>query len=366
MTGRERLLATLRRQPVDRVPISTYELTSFGYYGWPRLEPSYHDLLAEITERTDALPLWSAGVSNPLSDLMSYESWQDGDYNCTRTTIHTPQGPLTQVSKEMPSVKTTWVTEHFCKSHDDILRYLSLPVALGTVDTSEFNILNTEVGEHGLVLCDTGDAIGHVAGLFEFGEFTIQVYTEPALIHTLCDRAHATIMHTLRAMLEAGCGPCYRIWGPEYCTAPFLPASAFKEFVLPYVSEMVALIHQYDCYARLHCHGRIRDVLDMIIATGADAIDPIEPLSDGDISLGEVKARYDDKLVLFGNMELKYLERETPADIERRVRTMMDEARAGGGYVLMPTAAPINIPLSKQTAENYHAFIDAGHRYGQY
>jgi hypothetical protein len=44
----------------------------------------------------------------------------------------------------------------------------------------------------------------------------------------------------------------------------------------------------------------------------------------------------------------------------------MRQAREGGGLVLMPTAAPINIPLSAQTEENYRAFIEAGREFGAY
>jgi len=367
MTGRERLLATLRREATDRVPISTYELTTFGPWGWPKDEPSYQALMREVTERTEALPLWSAGLSPDPDPLPTTRTtWQEGEYTVTREVLHTPKGDITTVSKHTPTVKTTWTTEHLCKTEEDIHRYLSIPFHPTPVDASGFAPLDAEVGERGVVLCDTGDAIGYVAPLFEFGEFTVMVMTEPELIRELCDRAHERIMHSLRGMLEAGCGPLYRIWGPEYCTPPYLPPSAFKEFVVPYVSEMVSLIHRYGCYARIHSHGNIARVLDLIVETDADAIDPVEPPPDGDITLGDVKARYGDDLILFGSMELKYLEQEAPADIDARVREMMAEAKTGGGYVLMPTAAPINIPLSPQTHDNYLAFIEAGHKYGRY
>lgn len=367
MTGRERVIATLRRQPVDRVPISTYELTAFGPWAWAASEPSYIPLLRDISARTEALPLWSPYIP-PAPDEVPPQrvSWQEADFTLTRETVHTPKGELTSVTKFTPNVKTVWTVEHLCKSEEDIARYLSLPFTPMPVDTSGFAPLRDAVGEHGLVLCDTGDAICSVAALFEFGEFMVLAMTEPKLIRALCEQAHERVMHVLRGALEAGCGPLFRICGPEYCTPPYLPPSAFREFVLPYVSEMVALIHQYGGYARLHCHGRIAQVLDMILATGADAIDPVEPPPDGDITLSEVKSRYGEQLILFGNMELKYLEAETPPEIDARVRDMMDAAKAGGGFVLMPTAAPINIPLSPRTEANYFAFIDAGHKYGGY
>lgn len=367
MTGRERLLATLRREPTDRVPISTYELTAFGPWGWPMEEPSYQPLMRYLTEHTEALPLWSAGfMPDPDPLPTDTETWQENEFTVTRTTMHTPKGDLTSTAKFTPNVKTTWGVEHLCKDDADIARFLSIPQHLLPVDASGFAALDAEVGERGLVLCDTGDAIGFTAPLFEFGEFTVLAMTEPDLIQALCDRWHVGIMHHLRGMLEAGCGPLYRIWGPEYCTPPYLPPSLFARFVVPYVREMLELIHQYGCYARVHSHGHVRHILDMLVEIGVDAIDPVEPPPDGDITMAEVKQRYGDNLVLFGNMELKYLETETPAEIDARVQTMMHEAKAGGGYVLMPTAAPLNIPLAPQTEANYYAFVEAGLKYGRY
>ncbi|MHB0937984.1 MAG: uroporphyrinogen decarboxylase family protein [Armatimonadota bacterium] len=366
MTGRERLLATLRRQPADRVPISAYELTRHGVCGWVDEEPSYARVMAAFDEYAVELPLWGGYMPPDPVVPIDRETWQEGEYTVTRAIVHTPKGDLTSVSKETPSVKTTWTVEHLCKDEDDAERYLSIPPNLQPVDATDFARIDAAVGDRGLVLCDTGDAIGHVAPLFEFGDFTVLAMTEPILIRALCDRAHQQVMHNLRGMLEAGCGPLYRIWGPEYCTPPYLPPSGFKEFVMPYLTEMVELIHQYGCYARVHSHGHVREVLDLIVATGADAIDPVEPPPDGDIPLAEVKARYGNNLILFGNMELKYLEQETPPEIDARVKEMMDAAKAGGGYVLMPTAAPINIPLSLKTEENFLAYFAAGWKYGEY
>jgi hypothetical protein len=322
--------------------------------------------MAEVTAQTDALPLWSADAPCFAHLPAEQQSWQEEDFTLTRTALHTPLGDLTSTTKFTPSIKTVWSVEHLCKTEEDIARYRSIPLYLPPVDASGFAPLDAEVGERGLVLCDIADAVCGVAELFDFGEFTVFALTEPELIRELCDLEHQRVMHKLHGMLEAHCGPFYRIYGPEYCTPPYLPPRAFAEFVVPYVTEMVTLIHQYGGYARIHAHGRVAGVLDMIVATGADAIDPIEPPPDGDIALTDVKARYGDKLILFGNMELKYLEQETPSEIDARVFQMMEEAKAGGGYVLMPTAAPINVPLSPRTKENYRAFMQAGLRYGRY
>ena len=48
------------------------------------------------------------------------------------------------------------------------------------------------------------------------------------------------------------------------------------------------------------------------------------------------------------------------------MKTAIDEAAEGDGFVLMPTAAPINVPLSPRTERNYFAYIEAGLKYGGY
>jgi thiazole synthase ThiGH ThiG subunit len=44
----------------------------------------------------------------------------------------------------------------------------------------------------------------------------------------------------------------------------------------------------------------------------------------------------------------------------------MDAVKAGGRYVIMPTAAPINTPLSPQTEQNYYTFIETALELGKY
>jgi hypothetical protein len=91
------------------------------------------------------------------------------------------------------------------------------------------------------------------------------------------------------------------------------------------------------------------------------------PPPDGDIELDEVKRRCQARNVsVWGNLELKLLEHGTPDDIRAEVRKIMRQAKEGGGFVLMPTAAPIHLPLSAKTEATYHAFIDAGLEFGRY
>jgi len=222
------------------------------------------------------------------------------------------------------------------------------------------------VGGNGIIMASLSDPLWLAADLMEFGDYTVWAMTETEHFARTVAAMHERCMENLRRMLSVSVVDLYRICGPEYATPPYLPPESFKRFVVPYVSDMVDLIHSKGARARFHCHGKIGEVLDMILDTGSDSIDPCEAPPDGDISLSEVKKHLGNRMCIFGNLQLKLLERGTERGVEQAVRECMWTAKEGGGYVIMPTAAPINTPLAKKTEENYLRFIDAAIEYGRY
>lgn len=215
-------------------------------------------------------------------------------------------------------------------------------------------------------MASLADPLLLAAELMEFGEYTIWAAKETDHFARTVAVLHERNQENLKRLLKANVVELYRICGPEYATPPYLPPALFRRFVVPYVTQMVETIHAAGGKVRFHCHGKVRQVLEMIVETGADALDPCEPPPDGDITLVELKRRAGDRLCLFGNLELKLLEHAAADDVEATVKQCMDSAKAGGGYVIMPTAAPINIPLAKKTEENYIRFIEAALEYGRY
>jgi uroporphyrinogen-III decarboxylase len=371
MNSRQRILTALKCQAPDRVPISTYELAGYNTQAVENNDPSYFELMQAIREKTDCLAMWNPdsnerflGTAYPAE--MAAQTWREEDRTVTHTTLQTPQGPLTQTIKRLDNLNTPWQTEHWCKTVEDVDRALSLPYVPVTYDASDYARICREVGEHGILMASLGDPLLMAAELMEFGEFTIWAATESAHFERTVRVLHERCMENLRRMLAVNVVELYRICGPEYATPPYLPPALFERFVVPYVAEMVDLIHSHGAQVRLHCHGKIGRVLDMILATGADSIDPCEPPPDGDITLAEVKRRCAGRMCVFGNLELKLLEHGSEAEVAAYVKGCMDAAKAGGGYVIMPTAAPINSPLALQTQRNYVRFIDAALEYGQY
>ena len=370
-TSRQRLMDVLNGRVPDRVPISTYELVGYNSLAWENQQPSYRRLMDFIRDKTDCVAMWNPASNGTFQTTaapveITSRQWREGDAAITHRTLHTPKGDLTQTTKVLDGINTVWQTEHWCKSLEDVDRVLSVPYTPIDYDASDFVRIQGEVGERGIIMASLGDPLLFAAELMSMADYLIWAATETEHFARTVAILHERNQENVRRMLSANVVDLYRICGPEYATPPYLHPNLFERFVVPYVREMVDLVHSYGAKVRLHCHGKINRVLDMIVATGADAIDPCEPPPDGDITLAELKRRAGGRMCLFGNLELKLLEHGSLQEVESTVKLCMDSAKAGGGYVIMPTAAPINVPLAAKSEANYVRYIEAALEYGQY
>ena len=378
-TSRRRLLTALAGGIPDRVPINTYELAGRNSLDWYNRQPSYDRLMDDIRRHTDCITNWNPRTATDrytceerflCSDFpveIETRTEPAGDFQRTIRVCHTPQGDLRSVTQATPAVYTTWQVEHWCKSPADVDKALSVPYQPARYDASDLARVRTELGEHGLVMASIGDPAYLAADLMSFQDYLLWAFAETDHFARTVAVIAERVMENLRRQLDCCVVDLYRIVGPEYFTPPYLPPAMFQRFVVPHVTEMVRLIHARGGKARVHCHGKIGQVLDLILDTGCDGLDPCEPPPDGDMELHEVARRCRARGVsVWGNIELKLLEGGTPEEVRAEVRRIMAQAKEGGGFVLMPTAAPIDLPLSPSAEANYRAFIDAGLEFGHY
>jgi uroporphyrinogen-III decarboxylase len=371
MNSRQRLLAALQLKKTDRVPISTYELVGYNSKSFENNEPSYKRLMDIIREKTDCVCMWDmqsnhtiAGSSYPV--MLDTQVKRGENFTDTFLTLNTPGRKLTSSYRIYDNVHTRWTTEHWCKTLEDVDVFLSIPFEPVIYYDTDYVRIYNEVGENGIIMSSIGDPNDALINMMEFGEALVWAMTETEHFTKSMDEIHRRNMINLENMLNTRIVDLYRICGAEVMTPPYLPLSFFKRFVTPYNKEMTELIKSHGAHVRLHSHGKIATVLDEILSCGADALDPCEAPPDGDITLGKLKERVDGQLCLFGNLQLKLLEHADISEVREEVIRCMESAKNGGGYVIMPTAGPINVPLSSKTEDNYNMFIETALEYGQY
>jgi len=372
MDRRERLLATLRGEAVDRAPVSFYELNGldenphdkspFNIYSDPSWSPLI-DLTREKTDRIVMRSLTTLAAQPDSTEVVSETETVLRDGSCFTTRhIHVEGRTLTTRTRRDPDVNTLWTLEHLLKDVDDLQAFLKLPVPAfdGTVDVGPVTQAESLLGDTGIVMIDTPDPLCMAASLFDMAEYTVTAMTEPELFHELLEHFAVPLLARTEAVAKALPGRLWRIHGPEYAAAPYLPPRLFEEYVCRYVTPMIDLIHRHDGYARIHSHGNLKGILDHIVEMNADALDPIEPPPQGDVELAFVRERYGNKLVLFGNLEVSDIENLPTEQFVEKVKRALDEGTAGNGrgFVLMPSACPYGRELSQLALKNYGEIIE--------
>jgi len=151
--------------------------------------------------------------------------------------------------------------------------------------------------------------------------------------------------------------------GDDYAhrKAPIMSPHHFREFVLPYLKEMVDVAKARSVPFIKHTDGNLWPIIDMIVDAGIDCLDPLEPIAGMDI--GEVKRRYGDRIALAGNVDCgELLSRGAPEEVVEAVKETIAKGSPGGGHIL----ASSNSIHPAVKPENYRAMLEAGKRYGQY
>jgi uroporphyrinogen-III decarboxylase len=365
MTSAERLLAALSGKPVDRTPVSLYEIDGFGTRYSPD-HPSYARIRKLVRERADNMVMETPRIPGPLGflytggapDRVTREVIHGGSDEITRTVIRTPRGPLRMETRRTAEIYTTWTTEYLVKNEEDVDRLLSLPYERTAPDAGRFNSLKRELGDRGVMLPDLLDPIVMISLVMGFETYILlSALNRPkfrALLDFFAERMHDFLVD----VLALDVGPLFRIVGAELCTPPYMHPDDFREFIVEYDRPLIETIHRAGKFARIHCHGRIARVADLILEMEPDALDPVEEAPGGDISFADAKRILGGSICLMGNIQESLFELHTPEEVAAEVRRVREIGAAGGGFVLMPTATPITVPLPSRVEENVLAYLE--------
>jgi uroporphyrinogen decarboxylase len=81
------------------------------------------------------------------------------------------------------------------------------------------------------------------------------------------------------------------------------------------------------------------------------------------MDIGEVKAKYGDRVAIVGNIDLDYtLTRGEPAEVDAEVKARIKAAGPGGGYII----SSANSLTDYCKLENVYAMAAAVKKYGKY
>lgn len=143
--------------------------------------------------------------------------------------------------------------------------------------------------------------------------------------------------------------------------APFLSRRHYQEFVLPYERALVSGIKAaFDAPVYVHTCGAIGDRLDLMMATGVDGIDTLDPPPLGTVDLATARAQTRGRAFLKGNLDpVTELLQGTPDLVGLAAQKRIETAGPGGGYILStacsvpPRTPPENVLRLRDAVEEH-------------
>lgn len=146
-----------------------------------------------------------------------------------------------------------------------------------------------------------------------------------------------------------------------FAGAGFISPHHYEEFVLPYEKKIISEIKK-EAPIPIYTHtcGAIGDRLELMVKTGTDGIDSLDPPPLGTVRLDEAKRLLGGKGFIKGNVDpVNTLLHGSPQEIKEDVRWRLEVGMPGGGYILSsacsvaPHTPPENLEFLTSLAEEF-------------
>ena len=189
----------------------------------------------------------------------------------------------------------------------------------------------------------------------------INYIIEPELVRELLEMIWSYKSKVIKNAIEIGTDVI--ALGDDYAgrNGTLMSPKHFREFILPYLKKAVDIIHEKGSFAIKHTDGNIWEIIDDIVSTGIDVLDPLEPLAGMDI--GIVKEKYGERICLAGNVDCTMvLTMGTEDEVEEAVKETIAKAAPGGGYIM----ASSNSIHPGVKSKNYKTMLETARKYGKY
>jgi len=205
------------------------------------------------------------------------------------------------------------------------------------------------------------DVFSQPRDLMGFEDFLMSFYLQPELAAMLMDMCVSYSTRVAANLKELGVEIV--VIGDDIAnnTGLLLSPDMYREQVLPYFGALVKNLKAAGLIVIKHSDGDLRVVVDDLVGTGIDCLDPIDPL--GHMDMAYMKQHYGNRIALKGNVDcVETLVSKSIEDVRRETAQCMLEGSIGGGHIISSS----NSIHRGINPVNYRAFIEAVKEFGTY
>jgi len=378
MTSRERLLAVLGGNLPDCVPVAPdfsnmIPARRTGKPFWDLYlynDPPIWEAYLDCAKHFDIDALMDGYFPLILPDGASSQEaeWETAIIERTAERIVTRRHRRRAVGQEWADAVTVYPVAD-SPSYGLPLAKLELPVipaswepltGVKPVDRSPagFRRVQAMMGDQGLV----GAWLASTVAFYD-EEGVYRYYDHPELHETWAAERVATVERRWAWYQEQGLRPdffCVGGSGTLVCQT----VEMFRKVALPAVKLAIELATAAGIPTHVHSCGPERELVQIMAEeTHLTVIDPLEIPPMGNCNLADLKRHYGKKLTLKGNLHTTdVMLRGTPEDVARAARQAIDDAAAGGRFILAT-----GDQCGRDTPDaNLHAMVETARTYGKY
>jgi uroporphyrinogen decarboxylase len=191
--------------------------------------------------------------------------------------------------------------------------------------------------------------------------YMMNVHADPEFLHLLAQMMLDFSLEQLDLLVDAGLDVLVVEDDIAMDKGPLVSLEHFKLFINDYNRQLVEAAHQKGLKVVRHSDGNLWPLLDVLIETGYDGINPLEPQAGMDLK--KVKAYCGDKICLLGNIDsVDLLPRGSAEQVEEAVIQAIADGASGGGLIICSS----NSLHPGVNPENCMAMFQAVRKHGRY
>ena len=198
--------------------------------------------------------------------------------------------------------------------------------------------------------------------LLDYEQGLTAIHTDAEMVKACLDRLSAGATDLGRK--QAALGVDAILISSAFAGAGFISPEHYEEFVLPYEKKVITAIkEEKDLRVYTHTCGSIGDRLELMIETGTDGLDSLDPPPLGTVRLKEAKKKLEGRLFIKGNIDpVNTLLNGSPDQIKEDVERTINIGKPRGGFILSSACSvPPHTP-----PENLEMLVPLAEEFGQY
>ena len=189
----------------------------------------------------------------------------------------------------------------------------------------------------------------------------LKMFDDPEFVHELARMTFEYNVRQLDMLVEAGLDVLIIEDDIADKNFPLISPDQFKEFINPYNRRLVQMAKARGLKVIRHSDGNLWPLLDILLDTGYDGLNPLEPQAGMDLK--RVKDYCGDRLCLLGNIDcVDLLPNGTTDEVRAAVRQAIGDAGRDGGLVICSS----NSLHPGVNPDNCVAMFEAVHTFGVY